>query len=125
MKTYSLLHPHLGVDQHKGYGTSQHSSRLTPEGITSFHRLSYAPVKKVMNQKPRLLLHVCCGPDATIPIVDLKSEYEIIGYWYDPNIQPRAEYEKRKEAFARICEIEGIEWIEGEYDVKNFFSKIK
>jgi predicted adenine nucleotide alpha hydrolase (AANH) superfamily ATPase len=68
--------------------------------------------------KPRLLLHVCCGPDATVPLMDLKEKYDITAFWYDPNIQPKKEYEKRRDAFARVCEIEGIAWVEGEYDVK-------
>jgi predicted adenine nucleotide alpha hydrolase (AANH) superfamily ATPase len=55
----------------------------------------------------------------------LKKEYEVIGFWYDPNIQPKKEYDKRLKAFAKVCEIEGIEWIEGEYDVENFLQEIK
>jgi len=82
-------------------------------------------VKKVLEQKPKLLLHVCCGPDATVPLMDLKKEYEVIAFWYDPNIQPKKEYDKRLEAFKKVCEIENVSWIEGEYDVKNFFQKIK
>jgi predicted adenine nucleotide alpha hydrolase (AANH) superfamily ATPase len=38
--------------------------------------------------------------------VDLKKEYEVIGFWYDPNIQPKSEYDKRLQAFAKVCEIE-------------------
>jgi predicted adenine nucleotide alpha hydrolase (AANH) superfamily ATPase len=75
--------------------------------VTSFHRVSYAPVREALeDKKPKVLLHVCCGPDATVPIMDLKKDYEVIGYWYDPNIQPKAEYDKRRDAFARVCEIE-------------------
>jgi hypothetical protein len=40
--------------------------------ITGIHRMSYKPVKVVLEKKERMLLHICCGPDATIPIVDLK-----------------------------------------------------
>lgn len=75
--------------------------------------------------KPKLLLHVCCGPDVSIPIVDLKDTYDILCYWYDPNIQPKEEHDKRYAAFQKVCEIEGIPYITGEYDVKNFLSAIK
>jgi predicted adenine nucleotide alpha hydrolase (AANH) superfamily ATPase len=57
--------------------------------------------------------------------MDLKNEFEVIAYWYDPNIQPVAEYEKRFDAFVQVCEIERVKYIKGEYDVKNFFTKIK
>lgn len=75
--------------------------------------------------KEKLLVHVCCGPDVVMPILQLKDEYEIICFWYDPNIQPKSEYDKRYEAFKKVCEIEKIPFIKGAYDVKNFFSRIK
>ncbi len=75
--------------------------------------------------KPRILVHVCCGPDVTMPILALRDEYEVICFWYDPNIQPRSEYDKRYEAFVKVCEIEGIPYIKWAYDVGNFFTRIK
>lgn len=76
-------------------------------------------------KKPKILVHVCCGPDVTMPILELRDEYDVICFWYDPNIQPKAEYDKRYEAFVRVCEIENIPYIKGAYDVKNFFSRIR
>jgi predicted adenine nucleotide alpha hydrolase (AANH) superfamily ATPase len=46
-----------------------------------------------------------------MPIIQLRDEYDIICFWYDPNIQPKAEYDKRYEAFVKVCEIEGIPYI--------------
>lgn len=126
MSSYSLLYPDLWIENHKWYGTKKHQEYLSDTSkITGIHRLSYKPVQAVLEKKPKLLLHVCCWPDATIPIVDLKKEYEVIGFWYDPNIQPKKEYDKRLKAFVKVCKIEGIEWIEGEYDVENFLQEIK
>lgn len=75
--------------------------------------------------KPTILVHICCWPDAVMPILDLRDEYEVICFWYDPNIQPKSEYDKRYEAFVEVCKIEWIPYIKGAYDVKNFFSRIK
>ena len=126
MLTYSSLYPDLNLENHKWYGTKKHIEYLSgKEKITWIHRLSYKPVKKVLESKPKLLLHICCWPDATIPIVDLKNEYDITCFWYDPNIQPKAEYDKRLKAFKKVCQIEKIPYIEGAYDVANFFKKIK
>lgn len=123
---YALLYPYLGLDSHKGYGTKRHSDAISDPGkLTGAHRYSYAPVKAAAEKKPKLLLHVCCGPDATVPIMDLKKEYDLVCFWYDPNIQPKAEYDKRLEAFKKVCEIENVPFIEGEYDVANFLSEIK
>ena len=78
-----------------------------------------------LTQKPKILVHVCCGPDATMPILQLRDEYEVICFWYDPNIQPKEEHDKRYEAFVKVCEIENIPYIKWAYDVKNFFTRIK
>jgi nicotinate (nicotinamide) nucleotide adenylyltransferase len=78
-----------------------------------------------LEKKPKILVHVCCGPDVTMPILQLRDEYDVICFWYDPNIQPKAEYDRRYEAFVKICEIENIPYIKGAYDVGNFFSRIK
>ncbi len=76
-------------------------------------------------KKPKILVHVCCGPDVTMPIIQLRDDYDIICFWYDPNIQPKAEYDKRYDAFVRICEIEHIPYIKWAYDVGNFFTRIR
>jgi predicted adenine nucleotide alpha hydrolase (AANH) superfamily ATPase/nicotinic acid mononucleotide adenylyltransferase len=75
--------------------------------------------------KPTILVHICCGPDATMPIFELREEYNVVCFWYDPNIQPKKEHDKRYEAFVKVCTIEGVPHIKGAYDVKNFFSRIK
>lgn len=126
MLTYSSLYPELKLENHKWYGTKKHIEYLNDKSkITWIHRLSYKPVKKILEYKPKLLLHVCCWPDATIPIVDLKEKYEVIWFWYDPNIQPKKEYDKRLDNFKKVCEIENIDYIVWPYDVKNFFDEIK
>lgn len=126
LSQYATLYPGLGFETHKGYGTAKHAAAIAnPANLTSAHRFSYAPVKAALLKKPKLLLHVCCGPDATVPIVDLKNEYDLFCYWYDPNIQPKAEYRKRFEAFKKVCEIENVPFAEGEYDVKRFLTSIK
>ncbi|MDA9128950.1 ribonuclease HII [Candidatus Gracilibacteria bacterium] len=126
MCQYATLYPHLGLETNAGYGTKKHKNNLENKSdITGIHRTSFKPIKAVLEKKEKVLVHICCGPDATVPLMDLKQEYEVIAYWYDPNIQPKSEYIKRYEAFVKVCEIEGVEYIEGEYDVKNFFKRIK
>lgn len=126
MSQYALIYPDLWIENHKWYGTKKHKEYLIDKSkITSIHRTSYKPVKEVLNAKPKLLLHICCWPDATVPIMDLKKDYEVICFWYDPNIQPRTEHDKRLWELAKVCDIEWVEYIEWEYDVANFFNRIK
>lgn len=126
LDTYASLYPDLWVENHKWYGTKKHKEYLSDKSkVTGIHRTSYKPVKETLEKKEKLLLHICCGPDATVPIMDLKKEYEVVCFWYDPNIQPKPEHDKRVDAFKKVCEIEDVEYIIGEYDVGNFFKKIQ
>ncbi|QGT99913.1 Epoxyqueuosine reductase [Candidatus Syntrophocurvum alkaliphilum] len=46
----------------------------------------------------KVLLHICCAPCATYPVEELRSDgYEVMGYFYNPNIHPYSEFAKRKE----------------------------
>lgn len=43
-----------------------------------------------------ILLHICCAPCTCYPIEKLKEEkIRVMGYWYNPNIHPFSEYQKR------------------------------
>ena len=54
--------------------------------------------------KPKLLLHICCGPCATSVVLRLKEEYEVVGYFCNPNIAPTEEYYRR---FAEVERLKG------------------
>jgi predicted adenine nucleotide alpha hydrolase (AANH) superfamily ATPase len=48
-----------------------------------------------------LLLHICCAPCATFTVRDyLDRDIQVTGYWFNPNIQPFSEHEKRRETLA-------------------------
>jgi predicted adenine nucleotide alpha hydrolase (AANH) superfamily ATPase len=49
----------------------------------------------------RLLLHICCAPDATVAIERLTGRFALTGFFYNPNIEPFGEYTLR-EAEARM-----------------------
>ena len=43
----------------------------------------------------KLLIHICCANCATVPIELLKDQFDLTLFWYNPNIQPIKEYQKR------------------------------
>jgi len=46
----------------------------------------------------KILLHICCGPCTIYPLKKLRAEYhEVDGYFYNPNIHPYTEWQRRKE----------------------------
>jgi len=69
-----------------------------------------------MASKPRLLLHICCGPCATSVVERLRRDYEIVGYWDNPNVQPAEEHERRLEAARRFATQAGFELVVAPYD---------
>ncbi len=46
-------------------------------------------------RKPRLLLHCCCAPCSSATLERLEKDYEVDIYYYNPNIEPYEEFEKR------------------------------
>ncbi len=57
------------------------------------------------NNANKVLLHSCCGICSAHPIKLLKElGYEPIAYFFNPNIFPLAEYQKRLDAQKRLCE---------------------
>lgn len=48
-----------------------------------------------MLKKPRVLLHTCCAPCFTSAYNQTKDNFAVDSFWYNPNIYPEAELEKR------------------------------
>jgi len=67
--------------------------------------------------KPRILVHICCAPDALYVARSLGANYEVTGFFYDPNIQPKEEYDLRLEEARKVAGMLGIALLEGPYDV--------
>ena len=57
-----------------------------------------------LDHKPKLLLHSCCGPCSSYVITYLKDYFDITILYYNPNIEPRDEYEKRKSEQIKLIE---------------------
>lgn len=47
-------------------------------------------------RRPRLLMHSCCAPCSTYTLEYLTQYADVTIYYYNPNIHPRMEYERRK-----------------------------
>lgn len=52
---------------------------------------------KLGGKRPQLLLHSCCGPCSSSVIELLAKYFDVTVLWYNPNIYPREEFEKRLE----------------------------
>jgi len=73
----------------------------------------------------KVLLHTCCAPCSTHPLEELKNKgFEVILFYYNPNIHPREEYEMRVEEAKKYSKNK-VEIIEGNYDVEKWFELTK
>ncbi len=71
----------------------------------------------------KVLLHVCCGVCAAGAAERLISEgHEIKGFFYNPNIHPQDEYEKRLEAACKVAEEMGFPLVAGLYMPERWFA---
>lgn len=72
------------------------------------------------NNIPTLLLHSCCAPCSSYVLETLSSHFKITILYYNPNISPLEEYEKRKlEEIRFIKEYPSkykIDFIDSNYD---------
>lgn len=74
----------------------------------------------------KILFHICCGPCATASIKKLQEDdYEVVGYYYNPNIHPNYEYKKRLKEARRLARRLDIKLIVDEYEPSDYFNSIK
>ena len=74
----------------------------------------------------KVLLHACCAPCASYPIQKLiEDNYEPIIFFYNPNIFPSNEYEIRRVELEKYCTKINIQYIEGNYEIKEFYKATK
>ncbi|MGQ9636537.1 MAG: epoxyqueuosine reductase QueH [Thermodesulfobacteriota bacterium] len=74
----------------------------------------------------RILLHICCANCAIYPVEVLKGRGEkVVGFFFNPNIHPYQEYQKRLEALRRYAEQTGLEMIyRDEYLLEEFLRNV-
>ncbi len=70
-------------------------------------------MEQAMQQIPAgtpLLLHVCCAPCATTALERLGSHFSLVLAYYNPNIMPREEHERRYQALRRLVQLAETAW---------------
>lgn len=74
----------------------------------------------------KILMHSCCAPcSGEVIEAMVKSGLDLTIFFYNPNIHPLKEYEIRKNENIRYAEKLGIEFIDADYDVQNWFAAAK
>ena len=77
-------------------------------------------------EQNKIVLHACCGICSGYPISYLKDMgYHVIVFFYNPNIYPENEYQKRLEAERILCTHLGVELVEAEYNPNEYYNFVK
>lgn len=78
---------------------------------------------------PRLLLHSCCGPCSTAVLEQLVPHFEIVLFYYNPNIAPQEEFARRLETqkalLGRLTHPHPITLVAPPYDDAPFWEAVK
>ncbi len=96
----------------------------------NFHKDFLKVLEKIKNtftKKPSLLLHACCAPCSSYCIELMAQVFDITIYYYNPNIHPQSEYERRLQELKKFLTVfppalqEKVKLICGEYNTEDFF----
>jgi len=74
--------------------------------------------------KPKMLLHTCCAPCVTVPLVRLQTEYDIVCFFYNPNIHPEQEYQRRLAELERLASQLGFALLQQPYDADRWMALV-
>lgn len=73
----------------------------------------------------RMMLHICCAPDATVPMRELQAEgWEVSGFFYGSNIHPQEEYLRRLAALRTLRDCESVPVVEAPYLPRSWFDRM-
>ena len=73
----------------------------------------------------RLLLHVCCGPCSTEVMNRLAAGNELVLFFYNPNIFPKEEYDRRLAEAEMFAAGRNIRFIKGEWEHEKWLKAVE
>lgn len=86
-------------------------------------------IEKNGENKPKLLLHSCCAPCSSYVLEYISRYFDITVFYFNPNISPKEEYEKRvnevKRLISEMPSCAEVKFIEGRYEPAEFFEAAK
>lgn len=88
-------------------------------------------IEKIRKEEeaPTLLLHSCCAPCSSYVLEYLAEYFQITVFYYNPNIYPDEEYEKRvkeQQRFIKSLPVRyPVAFIEGDFEKDKFYEAVK
>ena len=86
-------------------------------------------MKEIINnlngEKPKLLLHSCCAPCSSAVIEKLSNFFDLTIFYYNPNIMPIEEFEKRKQEQINYLTKINIPFLDVDYAHNDYLIAVK
>ena len=97
--------------------------------MENYQKLMENEIAGLSGDKPTLLLQCCCAPCSSAVLERLCRHFKLKLYFYNPNIYPAAEYEKRLAQFDKLLAHpdfkSDIEIIPASYEPEKFYEAAK
>ncbi len=96
-------------------------------GIRNYHKEMEKIIEELAarGEKPRLLLHSCCAPCSTTCLERLAPYFQLVIYYYNPNIDREEEFMRRareqQALLAQMALYDETEFIIGQYEKEVFY----
>jgi hypothetical protein len=130
------------IVKRSSHGLKYHEGGTLPENAPKwaqaaseriYKKLSYYDsgnllIVEAPSSSKNVLLHSCCAPCSGAMVqamVECPTIDNVTVFFYNPNIHPRKEYMIRKEENKRFCVKLGIEFVDCDYDVSNWYARMK
>ncbi len=78
-----------------------------------------------LKNKPKILLHSCCGPCSSTCIERLKPYFDVTVFYYNPNIYPKEEFIRRLETQNKVLSYFNVNLKYLEYNEEEYLSKVQ
>ncbi len=86
-------------------------------------------IERQGDARPRLLLHVCCGPCSSSVLERLTPYFRLTLLWYNPNIYPESEFIRRRETLEKLVSDMGlsekVEFLFEEHRSAEYYERVR
>jgi len=77
------------------------------------------------SSKHKILVHACCAACASYVFDEIEKEsFEIVAFFYHPELHGKAEYKRRLNDVEKLCKERNIKLIVPVYDIQEFFAPL-
>ncbi len=95
----------------------------------NYDREMEAEIARLEGRRPSLLLHSCCGPCSSAVLEYLTRYFDVTLLWFNPNLYPEAEFEKRfrtqLELIEKMCLAEDVPVLAESWKHEEYLRRVK